>query len=87
MSLDSATPDGVWAKFKQSFHDSEVILFARLQVAVGSLWLVLVHNDLSPWLTDPKVLLGWSVLSGFITEAARRNRATFTDADDKPVGQ
>lgn len=77
----------MWLKFKQSFHDSEVILFSRLQVLVGSVWVVLIHQDLSPWLKDPQVILGWLTFSGVITEFCRRNRATFTDADDKPAGQ
>lgn len=74
----------MWAKFKQSFHDSEVILLARLQVIAGVVWQVLIHTDLSPIITNQEYLTYWLMASGVITEMARKSRATFTDVDDQP---
>jgi hypothetical protein len=60
-----------WASFYASFHDSTVIVFGRLQVFFGIVFLVLQSVDLSP-LLPPKYLTLWLVFSGIITEALRR---------------
>lgn len=65
----------MWANIKAWFKDSETIFWARLQMAVGAIWTVLVATDLSPVL-DPKYLTYWIIASGVITEMARRARAT-----------
>jgi hypothetical protein len=71
-----------WASFQHSFHDSEVIVFARLQVLFGVVWGVLTATDLAPLINNPKYLTSWVLFSGFVTEMLRRNRAT--DLNDPP---
>ena len=66
-----------WAlSFHASFHDSEVILFARIQMILGVAWTVLSVADLAPLITNPKYLTAWLIGSGMVTEGLRRNRAT-----------
>lgn len=65
----------MWKSIRNFFSDSETIFWARLQMAVGALWTVLVQADLAP-LLNPKWLTVWLVVSGAITEFARRARAT-----------
>jgi hypothetical protein len=65
----------MWEKVKAWFKDSETIFWARLQMFVGAVWTVLVQADLAP-LLEPKYLTIWLVVSGVITEVARRSRAT-----------
>ena len=69
-----------WASFHHSFHDSEVIVFARLQVIFGIVWGILTVTDLSPLIENPKYITGWLLFSGMITEMLRRNRATDLDS-------
>ena len=74
----------MWAWIKQSFHDSEVIVFARLQVFAGVL-LGIVHFalpiilglDLSGVIQNPKVFVLWMLFSGLLTEYLRRLRTDF----------
>ena len=66
----------MWDDIKAWFKRSETIFWARLQVTVGSLWTVLIATDLSPIFTNPKVMAGWLVFSGFVTEFARRRNAS-----------
>ena len=68
----------MWAKFVQSFHDSEVIWWARIQMAVGAAWVALSQTDLSPLLSG-KYLTYWLILNGFITEYLRRRRAEYDE--------
>jgi hypothetical protein len=75
-------PSSLWTRFTQSFHDSEVIVWGRLQVVFAAVWFILIHTDLSTIITNPKYLTYWLMASGVITEVARRRRATFTASDD-----
>ncbi len=65
----------MWDDIKAWFKRSETIFWARLQVAVGALWSVLIVSDLSPLLTNPKIMASWLIFSGFVTEMARRRNA------------
>ncbi len=65
----------MWRKFWDSFHNSEVIWWSRIQVAVGAVWLGLSQTDLSPIIHDPKILTYWLIFNGVVTELFRRNRA------------
>ncbi len=56
---------------KDWFHNSETILWARLQVLVGIVWTVLSTADLSPVLSG-KYMTYWLVFSGVVTEMMRR---------------
>ena len=74
----------VWPRIASWFSDSETLFFARLQMAVGALWGVLVMTDIAPLLNAlgpydanlgkaiPLILFAW----GIVTETARRSRAT-----------
>jgi hypothetical protein len=64
----------MWARIRQWFHDSETIFWARLQMFVGVVWTTLVSVDLAP-LLPAKYLTVWLVISGVVTELARRSRA------------
>ncbi len=65
----------MWSKIKDWFSRSETIFWARLQMFVGAIWTALVAVDLAP-LLPPKYLTVWLVISGAVTELARRRRAT-----------
>lgn len=60
-----------WEGTKNWFWRSETILFARLQILVGTVWTVLAATDLSPVL-NPKLMTYWLVASGVISELLRR---------------
>jgi hypothetical protein len=68
--------------FHNSFRSSATILVARLNVAVGCLWTIVLATDpqqlanIVPWLHDPKVLTSWIMINGFLTEYARRRPGT-----------
>jgi hypothetical protein len=61
--------------FHRSFHQSGTIVFARLQVLVGTVWCVLTATDLAPLISNPKYLTYWLIASGVITELSRRSRS------------
>lgn len=63
-----------YASFHKSFHDSEVIVFARLQILGAAIWAVLTVTDLSP-LLEQKWVTCWLLFSGGVTEYARRRRS------------
>ena len=73
----------MWPKIVQFFHDSEVILWARIQAAAGVLALVgsiafevVSHTDLSVFISNPKTLALVVMGNGFLTEYLRKRRAT-----------
>ena len=63
----------LWTRVRVWFHDSETIVWARLQILVGSIWVVLLATNLSPIL-PPKAITYWLIASGVITELVRRSR-------------
>lgn len=66
-----------WQRFHGSFHDSETLFLARLQVAAGSIWVGLSSADLSPFITDHKQYAYWVIGSGVVNEYLRRRRENF----------
>ena len=86
----------LWVRFKKSFRNSETIWFARLQVAAGiavPVLLTVLHAlmsmDLSPFFTDPRFLVIWTILSGILLELLRRHREDWdedSDGDNPDVG-
>lgn len=68
-----------WPSINHWFSDSETIFWGRLQVVAGAILTVLTTTDLTPifgavgWAKWAPV---WVVVSGIITEAARKSRAT-----------
>jgi hypothetical protein len=78
----------LWDKLVASFHDSETIIWSRIQVAIGIIApvvLTLLHVifavDLSPLFTDPRWLCLWLILSGFVGEYLRKHREDWSNAD------
>jgi hypothetical protein len=53
------------------FKDSTTILWARIQVLLAAVWGVLTTVDLAPVLNQ-KWLTVWLIVSGTVTELARR---------------
>lgn len=66
--------------FHASFHKSGTIVFARLQILFGAIWTVLTMTDLAPLISNPKILTGWLIFSGVVTEMSRRS-GTYADED------
>jgi hypothetical protein len=66
-----------WSYLYGTFHGSETILWARLNVALGSAWAALQVADLSPVFNNPRLLTYWIIFSNFVNEFARRNRAEY----------
>ncbi len=69
----------MWAKFKASFHGSEVIIWARLNVAFGALYAGVQFLDLTIFDLDRKWVVAWAVANGIIGELLRRHRAEYDD--------
>ena len=51
-----------------TFHDSSVIVFARLNVLLGTIWVALQGVDVSPVIHDPKYLVYWIIFSNVVNE-------------------
>jgi hypothetical protein len=62
-----------------SFHGSETILWSRFNMLLGSAWIAIQGQDVSPVLHDPKYILYYAVGSNFINETLRRRGATYDD--------
>jgi hypothetical protein len=63
---------------KDWFRNSETILWSRLQVLVGAIWVVLSAADLSPVLSG-KYLTYWLVFNGVVSELIRRRGTETVD--------
>lgn len=63
----------LWQRIRVWLHDSEVVAWSRLQLLVGAVWTVLMMTDLSSVL-PANWLPYWLILSGIVTEYARRAR-------------
>lgn len=68
--------------FHASFHDSSVILFSRVNVALGTLWVGLQGVDVSPVVKDPKWMVYYVIGSNVVNELLRRSGAEY-DKDGK----
>ena len=71
----------MYQKLLKWCHDSEIILVARIQVFLGivlgvadTLFIVLSHSDLSPFISNPKTLATVGIVNGVVTELLRRHR-------------
>jgi hypothetical protein len=62
-------------KFWRSFHDSEVILWARLQFLLLALYTALQSVDMSQVISDGHLLQGYMFTNAFVTELLRRRNA------------
>jgi hypothetical protein len=70
--------DEFWYLY-QTFHDSEVILWSRFQVLLGTIWVALQGVDVSPIITNPKWLVYWVIFSNLVNEALRRRHAEYDE--------
>lgn len=64
-----------------TFHGSESILWNRLNILLGSVWVSLQGVDISVmhvFHDHPEYLVYWIIFSNFVNETARRHRAEFT---------
>ena len=62
-----------------TFHDSEVILWSRLNVLFGVTWVALQGVDVSPLISNPKTLVYYIIVSNVINELLRRRKADYND--------
>lgn len=60
-----------------TFHDSETILWSRIQMGLGAAWLSISQSDLSQIITNPKWFGYWVIFNAFVTEMLRRSREDF----------
>jgi hypothetical protein len=70
-----------WA-IHSTFHDSSVIVFSRLNVALGMIWVGLQGVDVSPVVNNPKYMVYYVIFSNVVNEMLRRNGAEY-DKDGK----
>lgn len=61
-------------KFHASFHDSEIILWARVQVVLGCAYAALQGVDMTTFISDRRMMMYYLFANGLITEMLRRNR-------------
>ncbi len=74
----------MWQKFYKSFHDSEVILWARIQVFLGIGYAGLSMVDPMMLNLPPRAVAAWVFANGALAEYLRRRRAEYdTDGDVK----
>lgn len=64
-------------RFVASFHDSEVILWARLQYIIFLVYTGLQAVDVSVFISDKRMLQGYILFNAMMTEVMRRHRADF----------
>lgn len=67
-----------YSRFHESFHDSEVILWARAQYIFFLVYTGLQVMDVSIFISDKRLLQGYMFMNAIITEATRRRRAEWT---------
>lgn len=63
----------MWNAIKRFFLDSETIFWARLQLAIGAAWEVLIQTDMTT-VIPPDWMPWWLMISGIVTEFMRRRR-------------
>ena len=63
----------------ETFRGSETIIWARAQVALGSLWMALSAADLTPIIVNPKYIAYWTIFNGVVSEMLRRSREEWND--------
>lgn len=66
-----------FSEFYASFHDSEVILWARLQYVLLAIYTALQSVDVSEFISDHRMLQCYIFANALLTEFLRRRRAEF----------
>ncbi len=69
----------MWKKFTDSFHGSETIILARVNLALGSIYAGVQFLDLTAFNIDKKWVVVWAVANGALGEFLRRRRAEYDD--------
>lgn len=64
-------------RFHASFHNSETILWARIQIILGLIITALQVVDISLFISDKRLLQGYLFANAFITEYLRRRNSDF----------
>lgn len=62
-----------------TFHDSSVLVWSRVQVILGTLWVALQGVDASPLISNPKYLVYYIIFSNLVNEMLRRRGAEYHD--------
>lgn len=66
-------------RFLASFHDSEVILWARSQYLMLAIYTAMQSVDMSSIISDRHLLQGYIFANALVTELLRRNREDWKD--------
>jgi hypothetical protein len=66
-------------EFHASFHDSEVILWARSQYLMLAIYTALQSVDMSAIISDRHLLQGYIFANAMVTELLRRSREEWKD--------
>ncbi len=70
---------GKWATFHASFHDSEVIVWARLNALFVPILIGLHNVDWSVYISDRTLLMTYIGVNSVLTEVLRRRREDFSE--------
>lgn len=68
-----------YQQFHASFHDSEVILWARLQFLFFAFYTALQTIDINQFITDKRMMQIYILINGVVGEYARRRREEWKD--------
>jgi hypothetical protein len=66
-------------RFHASFHDSEIILWARLQFVFLLVYQGLQSVDVSAFISDHRLFQCYLFTNAIVTEMLRRNREDWKD--------
>lgn len=69
----------IW--FHATFHDSEVILWARVQYLFGLIYAGMQVMDMSLFISDKKLLQLYFFANAMVTEGLRRRNAEWNKDD------
>lgn len=67
----------LWSAFYETFHASETIWLARINMAGGALLTGLLMLDPNAFGLDPKWVTLWTAANGALSELLRRRGATY----------
>lgn len=70
-----------YLKFHGSFHDSEIIIWSRIQMAVGAIGAGVLLLDPASFDLDAKWTAIWVAANGALSEYLRRRREDFSGDD------
>lgn len=68
-------------RFHATFHDSEIILWARAQFLLLAMYEGLQSVDMSAIISDHRLLQGYIFVNAVVTEMLRRSREDWKDKE------